>query len=1268
MSTAAAETFFNVLDGGADVVTMATPAFKPICRLVAPLLPPAKLKEGDRAQAATLQILEQMRPPHMDREAHDSLQQRFDKNCASRAKLESVGFITSFAPSKWNLISQYSTDARKLHQRAVASSHEAKSKMLWRDKDRAGRSSPGSLSAPVTAKGKGAHPSCEISVLEAARTPGDMNVTLPEEGMMSKLDGGEGMVTDMAQNYSQAAQPFHRPIAYPGLSSTSSVPSPWSLSSEWDELDADPRFQDVSGDSFSDSWSTLESAAGPAKAADVLSDIFSGLMQHPVQKVSKAKLPTDGLPALPSLSNGPPVILEDYDVAQYLKPLYLREWFVTWNRGRWQLAKYIKFKSGTGTYDFVSDVMQMCFEENLGTNFSIVMSNMRSVLFSTRTDNALRPEQHYSTDEKPPRHPGITLRDVRLALIIERHWQFLFKEKRLKPRASLDQSISSVYTPLSLIPFTLRPPEKRSKEDLLVAHAVLLELELITIPTSSVSKVATLSTVATLTSNAMYYPQQSPGIAHKLPAHQHPNQVHDQSPWSRQPHHAVLGAPAHTQPPTSPGYPLFNGALSAMQHHPHPHLSGPLTHHHHHQNSLSHSHFPSPPNGNGLQGHVALNGSPGSVSTPHMTVHWQQQLLKYEMSRASRSPHHRARASAMASRTVQKSAIPITNPNAVKPADTNGTIVKENDGTSGSSPSTASATTSSPTSLSASANGTAKGADHPSSTVAPVVEVPRPTAPKPQNTWSSLDMGGVNIKSLPPSSGLFSFSFLINLYLNHNALTSIPPEIAKLRHLELLDLSGNSLLHIPTELGMLTSLKELYLFDNQLTTLPPELGTLHQLQTLGIEGNPLELSLKQIVQKDGTPALISYLRDSCPVSASPPDRIWKDLITTAERESLASDPNVETLSALCYNILCERCATERLYGYTPSWALAWDYRKELILAEIVGHDADFVCLQEVDIAQYEDYFLRNLSERDYEGVYWPKSRYKTMNEADRRLVDGCATFYKASKYTLVEKHLIEFSAVAMQRSDFKKTDDMFNRVLGKDHIAVISLLENKLTGTRFIIANAHIHWDPQYRDVKLVQAALLVEEIEKIADSFAKYPPRPPISTNGMTTTSGAGDHNASSRPPPIYSDGTKIPLIICGDFNSVPASGVYDFLSTGTVPHNHPDFMSHLYGKYTSDGLKHRLGLKSAYAAVGELPLTNFTPSFYGAIDYIWYSTANLSVNAVLGEVDKSYLEKVVGFPNPHFPSDHLCIVSEFRVRPPKDPQAPRPPPIFPESSRAHV
>jgi CCR4-NOT transcription complex subunit 6 len=344
----------------------------------------------------------------------------------------------------------------------------------------------------------------------------------------------------------------------------------------------------------------------------------------------------------------------------------------------------------------------------------------------------------------------------------------------------------------------------------------------------------------------------------------------------------------------------------------------------------------------------------------------------------------------MASRTVAKSAVSITNPNLIKPQTPATEFINGKESESpDSSPSSAVAV------------------NHPSSTVAPIAEAPRPTTIKPpENTWNALDMGGLNIKNIPPSSGLFSFKFLIHLYLNHNSLSSIPHEISKLRHLELLDLSGNNLSTVPPELGMLTQLKELYLFDNHLSTIPPQFGSLHQLRTLGIEGNPLDANIKNLVQKEGTPALISYLRDSCPVDTPPPPRIWKELLN--EREIVTQD--TETFSILSYNILCEKYATERLYGYTPSWALAWSYRKELILTEITNYNADFLCLQEVDIAQFEDYFTKNLDEEGYDGVFWPKSRYKTMSDADRRQVDGCAIFYNRKKYVYF-KYLCRFLTV-----------------------------------------------------------------------------------------------------------------------------------------------------------------------------------------------------------------------------------------------------------------
>ena len=204
--------------------------------------------------------------------------------------------------------------------------------------------------------------------------------------------------------------------------------------------------------------------------------------------------------------------------------------------------------------------------------------------------------------------------------------------------------------------------------------------------------------------------------------------------------------------------------------------------------------------------------------------------------------------------------------------------------------------------------------------------------------------------------------------------------------------------------------------------------------------------------------------------------------------------------------------------------------------------------------------------------------------------------------------------------DFKRTADIFNRVMPKDNIAIIVLLENRQTGSKLIVANVHITWDPQFRDVKLVQAAMLLEEIGLLASKWAKV----------------ESDRDPADLPPaPQYSDPTQIPLIICGDFNSISESGVYELLSQGQVAKDHDDLSGRVYGNLTRDGISHPFPLKSSYSNVGELRFTNYTPGFTGAIDYIWYTTNSLNVTGLLGDVEDKYLATVPGFPNAHFPSE---------------------------------
>ena len=103
-----------------------------------------------------------------------------------------------------------------------------------------------------------------------------------------------------------------------------------------------------------------------------------------------------------------------------------------------------------------------------------------------------------------------------------------------------------------------------------------------------------------------------------------------------------------------------------------------------------------------------------------------------------------------------------------------------------------------------------------------------------------------------------------------------------------------------------------------------------------------------------------------------------------------------------FYLLFLRYATRGLYGYCPQWALNWEYRKKGILDEVRHYAADIIALQEVETDQFYKFFLPELKRDGYEGIFSPKSRAKTMSENDRKHVDGCAIFYRTSKFTLIK--------------------------------------------------------------------------------------------------------------------------------------------------------------------------------------------------------------------------------------------------------------------------
>ena len=149
--------------------------------------------------------------------------------------------------------------------------------------------------------------------------------------------------------------------------------------------------------------------------------------------------------------------------------------------------------------------------------------------------------------------------------------------------------------------------------------------------------------------------------------------------------------------------------------------------------------------------------------------------------------------------------------------------------------------------------------------------------------WYNIDLSGQGLRVL--TAPVFNYDFLKELYIASNKLTSLPAAIGRLGQLELLDASNNLLTDVPPELSMCVKLKQLLLFDNRIQTLPHELGSLFKLEMLGIEGNPLDSSMRLEIMENGTKALIHHLRETAPgMFDSPPARF--NLIVRSSNASI----------------------------------------------------------------------------------------------------------------------------------------------------------------------------------------------------------------------------------------------------------------------------------------------------------------------------------------------------------------------------------------------
>jgi len=367
------------------------------------------------------------------------------------------------------------------------------------------------------------------------------------------------------------------------------------------------------------------------------------------------------------------------------------------------------------------------------------------------------------------------------------------------------------------------------------------------------------------------------------------------------------------------------------------------------------------------------------------------------------------------------------------------------------------------------------------------------------------------------------------------------------------------------------------------------------------------------------------------------------------------DHNFE-FTVASYNVLADQLLHEHPALYThyshEPWVYDWNYRKHNLLDEILYSNADILCLQEVQEEHYYDWFNPRLKDNGYTGIYKKRSGDKQ---------DGCATFFKHDLFILEKYHLIDFNHNKIPLMD-------------RNNVAILTFLKprtkkiNSLTS--ICVSNTHLLFNKKRGDIKLAQLAHLFAEINKFSETPSQ--------------NSNSNEH---------------MPVILCGDFNSIPFSPIYRFLMTGKLRYKglfksavsgqleHPKgsiFGDEIFPqtlrlsnacKWTGDDdienakeellipngvLQHDFELESSYKHFdvdGTPEVTTCHDHASTTVDYILYTSNGeeshinnatnprnkLWLSGVLRLLSEYEVKKMGKLPNQVLSSDHLLLMSSF-------------------------
>jgi mRNA deadenylase 3'-5' endonuclease subunit Ccr4 len=324
---------------------------------------------------------------------------------------------------------------------------------------------------------------------------------------------------------------------------------------------------------------------------------------------------------------------------------------------------------------------------------------------------------------------------------------------------------------------------------------------------------------------------------------------------------------------------------------------------------------------------------------------------------------------------------------------------------------------------------------------------------------------------------------------------------------------------------------------------------------------------------------------------------------------------------LTYNVLASYSAKPQYFHNAKVEHLNHLHRWRRILAEIDHHDADVLCLQEVDL--YQEFWKPHLEERGYRVLYTKRTGFKT---------DGELVAFRHSRFYVSDQRVIAYNDLIGMTPGSEESRAQF-ATDNTSIAAVLTPLEEDLSAApacarahigeqkdqradpanaytglpSLLVASVHLFWHPDYTHVRLAQTRYLLRTLAEIADEQ-------PMHVRDRLATVLVGDFNTSYDTPSYRCVVNAHQR--AGGFSLGPLVSAYASREgTADAPYS-----SMTHGKNPRDRL----------------------------VDYLFFSSTHLQQESRLGLPSFDRLAAAyAAFPNESYGSDHLCLGASFSARP---------------------